>query len=241
MFTNTFVALLAFAAPFLVRADCTPTLPAPGTVYNEGSTCLIAWDGDTSSTTLWKNMAIELMTGNNFEMEFITTVATGQDGTVSGRFSYPCPQVTPNSAIYFYQFDAPDAVNTTWTGRFTIASSTGQTTPPANSIQPDDSDIPWGIGALVNPSKAILPPTFADSNVLSSSTASNSSSLPSVANSATSSATPVLATVVTSASVIPSSTPTQSKTTSGAMTGFDIRVLGAAAAAAASLTFSFVW
>jgi hypothetical protein len=71
--TNTFVALLVFVAPFLVRADLLPTRPAPGDVYNEGSSCSIAWDGDTNSTTLWKNMTIVLMTGNNFEMEFITS------------------------------------------------------------------------------------------------------------------------------------------------------------------------
>ena len=71
--TNTFIVLFAFAAPLLVRADVTPTVPAPGAVYNEGTPCPIAWTGDTSSTTLWKDMAIELMAGNNFEMEFITS------------------------------------------------------------------------------------------------------------------------------------------------------------------------
>ena len=71
--TKTFVALLVFATPFLVRADVVPTTPAPGTVYNEGSPCLIAWNGDTSSTTLWKGMAIELMTGSNTDMLFLTS------------------------------------------------------------------------------------------------------------------------------------------------------------------------
>lgn len=71
--TNTFVALLAFVAPLLVRADVDPTTPAPGAVYNEGSNCPVAWLGDSSSTTLWKDMAIELMAGSNFDMEFITS------------------------------------------------------------------------------------------------------------------------------------------------------------------------
>lgn len=66
--TKSFVALLVFAAPFFVHADVTPTRPAPGDVYNEGSTCYIAWKGDTLSTTLWKSMDIELMTGNNTDM-----------------------------------------------------------------------------------------------------------------------------------------------------------------------------
>lgn len=71
--TNTFVALLALTAPLFVRADVVPITPGPGAVYNAGSPCLIAWDGDSSSTTLWKGMAIELMGGSNTEMEFITS------------------------------------------------------------------------------------------------------------------------------------------------------------------------
>lgn len=71
--TNTFLALLFFVAPFLVRADVDATVPAPGAVYNEGSDCPIAWDGDTVSPSVWKNMAITLMTGDNFNMYFITS------------------------------------------------------------------------------------------------------------------------------------------------------------------------
>jgi hypothetical protein len=70
---STFVAFFVSAAPFLVRAIVVPTIPAPGAVYNEGSPCPIAWDGDVNSTTDWKNMDIALMSGNNYEMEFITS------------------------------------------------------------------------------------------------------------------------------------------------------------------------
>jgi len=246
--TNTFIALLAFAPYFLVRADVVPVAPAPGAVYNEGSPCPIAWTGDINSTTLWKNMAIQLMTGDNFNMVFITTVATGQDGTVSGTFSYPCPQVTPNSAIYFYQFLAPLALNETWvgTGRFAIASSTGVTTPPTNSTQPDGSLIPWGTGALVNPSDAVPPPSFASNSsmTLSSSIAANSSTASVVLSSTTGIAgAPIVTTARTTATPVGSSSTSASPTgqsTSGAMATFDIRVWGAAAAAA-TLALSFVW
>jgi hypothetical protein len=75
MFTAyTFTALLALAAPFVARADVTPTEPAPGDVFTAGQTCHVAWNGDTSSPTMWKGMAIELMSGNNFDMIHITSM-----------------------------------------------------------------------------------------------------------------------------------------------------------------------
>ena len=58
-----------FAALATVRADPDPSEPGPGAVYNEGSTCHIAWDPDTSGT--WKNMTISLMSGSNTAMNFI--------------------------------------------------------------------------------------------------------------------------------------------------------------------------
>jgi len=245
---NTFIALLAFVPYFLVRAEVLPVTPAPGAVYNEGSPCPIAWTGDTNSTTLWKNMAILLMTGDNFNMVFITTVATGQDGTVSGTFSYTCPQVTPNSAIYFYQFVAPLAMNETWigTGRFAIASSTGVTTPPTNLTQPDGSPIPWGTGALVNPSDAVAQPSFANistSMTLSSSIAANSSTASVLSSTTRNAGAPIITTAGTTATPVVSLSTSASPTgqsTSGAMATFDIRVWGVAAAAA-TLALSFVW
>ena len=70
---NTLVALLAFAVPFIVHADVNPTIPAPGAVYNEGSSCLVGWAGDTNSTTIWKNMTIQLMAGSNLDMQVLTS------------------------------------------------------------------------------------------------------------------------------------------------------------------------
>ncbi|KAG5641314.1 hypothetical protein DXG03_005535 [Asterophora parasitica] len=160
--TFALTALLASATLLAVRADVVPTVPGPGIIYKEGGTCHIEWDGDKDSTTAWKNMAIELMTGDNFAMVHLTTVATGLDGTVSGSFDHPCPAVTPNSAIYFYQFTAPGASDKQWATRFTIASPTGETTPPTNPTQPGtNAPIPWGVGALTDPSTAVPPPPSA--------------------------------------------------------------------------------
>jgi len=247
--TSIFVAALAFAAPFVVRADVTPTGPAPGAVYDEGAPCPITWKGDTSSTTLWKNMAIQLMTGSNLNVLFITTVATGQDGTIDGQFTYPCPKVTPNSAIYFYQFNAPNALNTTFTTRFAIATTAGLTTPPANATQPNGDPIPWGVGALDNLADTVPQPSFVSGISMPTSTAANASSLVPSSTTASDSASSSLSNVVTSAGLLTplptsqtaSPTPQFTTMTSGAMTGFDIRVLGAAAAAAATLALSFVW
>jgi len=171
--------LLAFASPILVHADMTPSEPGPGSVFNAGSKCRITWQGDADSPTAWKEMAIQLMSGSNLAMVHITTVATDQDGTKDGTFEYTCPEVNPYSAIYFYQFTSPHSSVKTWTTRFTIASATGDTTPPANPKQPGSGDpIPWGIGNLVDQSKAVPAPAFAKDGP-SSSTASNSTAVPS--------------------------------------------------------------
>jgi len=246
--TKTLVALLVFAAPFLVRADVTPLTPAPGDLFTTGSNCLITWSGDIISNTIWKNMDVELMTGSNEDMRVITNVATGLDGTVTKTYSYPCPDVTPNAQIYFYQFTAPLAPNLTWTGRFTIAPPSGATTLPTNSTtEADGTIIHWGTGALVDPSTAIAPPTFAGSNS-STSLASNSTTsesavvTSSTAGSSTGSATTPGATSDVANSSPASSSASESPTaqpTSGAMTTYDIRILGAVAAA--TLVLSFIW
>jgi hypothetical protein len=158
---SLFTALLASASLRLARSDVTPNEPGPGGSFNQGTQCHIAWAGDTNSTTMWKDMAIELMSGSNSGMVHLTTVATGQDGTTSGTFDYPCPEVKPNSAIYFYQFTSPQSTAPQWTTRFTLAGPGGETTEPENPTQPDDEPIPWGTGALADPSKATPPPTFA--------------------------------------------------------------------------------
>ncbi|OBZ73699.1 hypothetical protein A0H81_06253 [Grifola frondosa] len=154
---STLTALVAAIA--LVKADPDPTAPGPGDVFKVGGDCLITWDPDTSGT--WKTMNIELMTGDNFDMVHITTVTT-VDGTDSTKasYTYTCPSVTPNSAIYFYQFTSPASSSRYWTTRFAIADASGATTNPTNSTQPDGSAIPWGTGALTDPSQAVAAPSY---------------------------------------------------------------------------------
>ncbi len=75
-------AIIAGSA--LVRADPTPSAPGPGDVFKQGDQCTITWDADTSG--VWKEMNIELMTGNNWEMVHITS--TFRAVHALERFSY---------------------------------------------------------------------------------------------------------------------------------------------------------
>ncbi|KZT07338.1 uncharacterized protein LAESUDRAFT_651799 [Laetiporus sulphureus 93-53] len=161
-------AILAIAA--LVRADPDPTTPSPGAVYDEGSTCDVAWIADTSG--VWKTMNIELMTGNNYQMQLLTTIAT-VDGTDASKasYSYPCPDVDPNSAIYFYQFTSPDSANVYWTGRFAIATADGSTTPPTESTVYNGETVYWGNGALVGSSGTGTAASSGESSVAPTETA----------------------------------------------------------------------
>ncbi|KAG6816528.1 hypothetical protein H0H87_005390 [Tephrocybe sp. NHM501043] len=248
-------ALTAFLAStsLLVRADAVPSQPGPGIVYKVGGTCHIEWNGDADSTTAWKNMAIELMTGENLGMVHLTTVATGLDGTVSGSFDHICPSVTPNAPIYFYQFSAPGAVNKQWTTRFTIASTTGATTPATNPTQPKTgAPIPWGTGALTDPSTAVAAPSFAESAAPSANdtTSVSATATPIVSSSpdgvptaqvTSSPTTSRLTTIITSSTGTPSPSPSTNSTSgnstqdnAAASFGVDSRVWQAAVALGAS-------
>ena len=66
------VALLAGSA--VVRADPTPTAPGPGDVFKEGGQCTFTWDVDTSGT--WKQMNVELMSGDNWNMIHLTSMSS---------------------------------------------------------------------------------------------------------------------------------------------------------------------
>ncbi|KAJ8584754.1 hypothetical protein M405DRAFT_773793 [Rhizopogon salebrosus TDB-379] len=183
---------LAFLAAISAYADPNPTNPGPGNVFIEGQACSITWTPDT--TGVWKTMTIELRTGDNFNMINLALVGTvdGTDAT-KNSFSYPCPQVTPYSPIYFYQFNSPAANNSVWTGRFTITDNVNDIVPAAQSTQPDGEAIPWGVGQLVNGNSTASAPasttslassttaldtplTTSSSDVTTSSTASPSSS-----------------------------------------------------------------
>ncbi|KAF9645808.1 hypothetical protein BDM02DRAFT_3119645 [Thelephora ganbajun] len=164
--------LIAIALPaLLVRADPTPSIPGPGDSYKQGGDCAIEWDVDT--TGKWTKMQIELKTGNNLAMvplKVITTV----DATKETKYVYPCPKVSPNSAIYFYEFTSTSSTEKYWTTRFTITDEKGNSTPPTESTQPNGDKIPWGTGTLVSDGSSSL---GSSSSSLSSLPPSSSSGL----------------------------------------------------------------
>ncbi|KAF8585409.1 hypothetical protein K439DRAFT_1343454 [Ramaria rubella] len=170
------IAVASLALPLLTAAQLVPTGPSPGQVFKEGAACTITWNADPSGK--WKTTFIELMTGPNNPMVHLATVAQ-VDGTdpTKASFSMPCPSVTPNSAIYFYQFTAAGQ-STTWTGRFAISDGSGNTTPPPNGTQPDGSNIPWGLGQFVNAGAGSPPPPTAPSGQIDGSNSTPNNSLP---------------------------------------------------------------
>ena len=85
-------------------------------------------------------------------------------------------QVTPPAPIYFYQFTSPGATGTLWTTRFTIADASGASVPAPNATEPDGQPIPWGVGALTDPSAAVPPPGKGTAVVLPPSSGAPSSS-----------------------------------------------------------------
>ena len=62
-------ALIAGSA--LVRAEVVPTAPGPGDVFTQGGKCTFTWTPDT--TGVWKEMNVELMTGDNQAMVHLTS------------------------------------------------------------------------------------------------------------------------------------------------------------------------
>jgi len=209
------VALAALAS-CVVRAQTTPTGPAPGQIFKEGGPCLIQWIADTTGT--WKVAYIELMTGDNFNMVHLTTV--GQiDGTSTTNTSltWTCPKVTLHSAVYFYQFTSAGTASPEWTGRFAIVGADGTEVPPPNSTQPNGAAIPWGTGSLSDPSLATpAPPTSPEFS------GSESGSVTVLSTTPATSAAPTTTSSPTSAPVEATSEPatgTPSPTPSAAPTG----------------------
>jgi len=85
-------------------------------------------------------------------MTLVTNVVKGlnpSDSTLS-PYKWLCPEVEPNSAIYFYQFsfEPSGSDSSTWTTRFTIAKRDGSTEPPENASQSEGEAIPWGNGHI---------------------------------------------------------------------------------------------
>jgi hypothetical protein len=219
MFSRGAFTAFILSLALVVFADVGPTIPDPGHIYNEGSTCQIGWTADP--TGQWKTMNIQLMTGSNVQMVPLTSSSSCIFFLVQvmidpclllstscrhGRWYHlpryiqlpvscgtcrcvlsTCPlrpfqfnvffffffffQVTIHAAIYFYQFSyAGNASDHLWTGRFAIADASGTTVPAPNLTQPDGEGIPWGNGALVDPSKAVAPPSYLPGGTGSNST-----------------------------------------------------------------------
>jgi len=182
MFVKSLIA--AFILPaLLVVADPNPTVPGPGDSYKQGGNCLIGWDADT--TGKWTDMLIQLMTGDNFNMVPLKAITT-IDATKQTQFTYTCPTVSPNSAIYFYQFSSNSSTQKYWATRFTITDAQGNSTPPTQTTQPNGDKIPWGTGSLVNDNSSL--PVSSSSGLPSYSSSSlpgSSSSIPTSPSSST--------------------------------------------------------
>ncbi|GAA6064111.1 hypothetical protein JCM10212_002488 [Sporobolomyces blumeae] len=234
-FTQLAVASSLGLLASLVNADVVPTAPGPGDSFNEGSPCTIQWNLDTTGT--WTDFTIQLMTGSNFQMTSLATVASGLDGTTGdGKYSWTCPEVDPNSAIYFYRKSLPSCLprpqftqaggNTSWTTRFTIASSTGATTEPTESAVINGQTIKYGTGRLAGDSVSLASGAAAASSTGSASSNSTSGGAVAGASSAvttssaaaadsTSSGSSGMVTIVTSTSTsLPSSSSSSSTTDS---------------------------
>jgi len=70
---SIFTLVTILLSVFFSRAQVNPSEPSPGSVYPEGGSCPIVWGGDPKSVDTWKNMDIELMTGDNFDMIHVTS------------------------------------------------------------------------------------------------------------------------------------------------------------------------
>jgi hypothetical protein len=171
MFAKLLIAAITLPA-LLVWADPNPNVPGPGDSYKEGGNCLIQWDADT--TGKWTNMQIELKTGDNYNMVPLMPVTT-IDGTKQTQFVWTCPKVSPNSAIYFYEFSTTSSPTKYWTTRFTITDPNGNSVPPLQTTQPNGDKIPWGNGTVVDASNSL---PASSSSGLSSLPSSSSSGLP---------------------------------------------------------------
>ena len=169
------------------------------------------------------------------------------DGTTATSNSWTCPQVTPNSAIYFYQFTSPASNNTYWTTRFAIADANGNTTPPTQQTQPGSgAKIPWGTGALTNSSASKPPPTGGSTSPASvtgtalSAQVSSTVDATATSSSSTSGSSSLVSGVAGSTYAVSatSSAAGGASTTANGATSVDARSLQIAAALAAAIGFT---
>ncbi|GFZ46431.1 hypothetical protein JCM24511_04678 [Saitozyma sp. JCM 24511] len=196
----------------LASAIVTPTSPDASTVVKQGDQITALWTADPTGT--WKDVEIQLMTGDNLNMIALETLATGIDGTTTTSFSAAAPAVSPNAAIYFLQFtNGGDMTNVTWTTRFTIAGADGSTTQPTNSTVYSGTTVAWGTGVLLDSNS-----TAAVSGVTSASASASAAASTGVTIYTSPSSTAAAAVVSGSASVSASVSASASKTSASAAT-----------------------
>ncbi|ORE09521.1 hypothetical protein BCV72DRAFT_254813 [Rhizopus microsporus var. microsporus] len=197
---KTFIATSAalIAAFVNVEAAVAPTYPSPGTIQVQGQSYDITWtfDGKNASETY----QIDFMTGSNLEQKKLATVATGVPANLL-KYPFVAPQVSPNSAVYFFMFTGSQG-DQAWTTRFGIVAANGdKLTPEPQQTQPTGEKIPWGDGKLLT---AI---SGNNSSASSAPAAAASSSAPVVAAAAASSAAPSSSAPIVVAAAATSSTP----------------------------------
>lgn len=184
------------------------------------------------------------MTGSNEAMQVLKVVGSDIDGTSQTSLSFTCPQVTPNSAIYFYQFTDKNSANPSWTTRFTIASASGESTTPTNSEQSDGQTVLWGTGSLASSSSDSSNSTSSSSSSPSSSSSDGSSAAkPTSSNNnytltvADNSSTTATSSYPTTSSSLSSSPSGNTSSTSGSTSNHDVQGL---LLSAASLTAALI-
>jgi len=239
-FTVSAGLLGLLASARVAFAAINPTAPGPGDSFNAGAACTIQWGLDTSNT--WKNFSIDLFTGSNLAQVAISGVAQGLDGTSgTGSFSWTCPQVQPNSAIYFYVFNQKHE-DELFTTRFTIASSTGNSVAPQHATQPSGDAIPWGTGRVISGGLPLS--SFAASQAAPDSTDTSSadaaSSTSSSSSSATSTSTATITKELPTSSSRSSDPPSSATVSSSSSSTSDAPRLGLRSAAAALLLALFL-
>lgn len=110
-------------------------------------------------------------------------------------YTYPCPNVSPNSAIYFYQMTLAGA-DPTWTTRFTIADAKGETTKPKHATQAGEN-IPWGTGKLSGAQPSAVASVVSSAMVESATSAATTDDAP-TATATTDAATETSASAISS-------------------------------------------
>ncbi|GAA5996839.1 hypothetical protein JCM5350_000504 [Sporobolomyces pararoseus] len=228
------VSLAAVSSTLLlvdrVKGDVVPTAPGPGDTFNEGSTCPIQWNLDTTGT--WTNFTIQLMTGSNQAMTPLLTVASGLDGTTgTGKYEWECPQVDPNSATEPTETVMVNGKPVGWgTGRLSGASvslasgssAAGSTAAGSASA----SSTPSGMTTIISSSSSTTAPSTSSTSTSSSDSASSSSSSSSMSSASSSSST---SQVTASAASNSNNAASSSNQTGGAASSNLVFSLGGAA------------